>query len=155
MGDAPLVNFRQHSFVYGSDSSVLHVSQQCFSDYIWILVTEDDTCMPGVVLRFDPTEEGPCAVGGGVGTLPSFPCEHLLGVRDHPLTNVLAGALAHSISKEGERRPLLLCISITKTAERLKDAAERLGFVREIVGAVTGAGIGDIELDQRRYVEVQ
>ncbi|KEG07714.1 hypothetical protein DQ04_09011030 [Trypanosoma grayi] len=144
---APLVRFRQLSFTYGDGdgSSLLHVSQQCFADYIWVLVTEDDTCAPGVVLRYDPQEAGPSSSWESADALPSTPCECLLGLRDHPLTNVLAGAIAYTIQREGERRPLLLCISVTKTSKRLQSAADRMAFVREVRDKLMSLATGEQE----------
>nr|CCC89681.1 conserved hypothetical protein [Trypanosoma congolense IL3000] len=136
MAVPPSACFRQCSLTYGTEPSTIHISQQFFSDYIWILVTEDDTCIPGVVLRFDPREVGPCASYGDVNSLPSLPCECLLGIRDHPLTNAIASSVSHALQREGEQRPLLLCISVTKTAKRLKQSEERIAFVREVKNKV-------------------
>ncbi|RNF23298.1 uncharacterized protein Tco025E_02825 [Trypanosoma conorhini] len=130
----PLVAFRQRSFTHGGGAAAsrVHVSLQCFSDCVWVLVTEDDSCVPGVVLRHDPREVGLSANWENPNALPATPCECLLGMRDHPLTNVVAGVVAHGIRAEGEQRPLLLCISLTKTAKRLGNAAERTAFVRKV-----------------------
>ncbi|KAF8282492.1 hypothetical protein TcG_03652 [Trypanosoma cruzi] len=133
----PLVTFRQRTFTHGngepsSSLSCVHVSQQCFSDCVWVLVTEDDTCAPGVVLRHDPHEMWLESHWENPNALPSTPCECLLGMRDHPLTNVVAGVIAHAIHSDGEQRPLLLCISLTKTAKRLENSTERMAFVRRV-----------------------
>ncbi|KAH9599563.1 hypothetical protein LSM04_006337 [Trypanosoma melophagium] len=147
--ESPLVHFRQRTLTYGDNNgSIIHLSQQCFSDCVWILITEDDTCTPGVVLRSDPLESGPLNTNSnnnwaGDKTMPATPCECLLGMRDHPLTNVLASATAGIIQQQGERRPILMCISVTKTAKRLESAADRMAFVRtvkdEVMKLATGA----------------
>ncbi|ORC89624.1 uncharacterized protein TM35_000111580 [Trypanosoma theileri] len=144
---SPLVHFRQRSLTFGDEKSLLHLSQQCFADCVWILLTEDDSCTPGVVLRSDPHESGPVSGGNsrwaGEASMPATPCECLLGLRDHPLTNVLASAVAGAIQQQGERRPVLMCISVGKTARRLQTAADRMAFVRavkdEVLMLATGA----------------
>ncbi|AAZ10231.1 uncharacterized protein TEOVI_000225000 [Trypanosoma equiperdum] len=143
MEGPPPVCFRQCSFTYGAEPSTLHISQQCFSDYVWILVTEDDTCVPGVVLRFDPHDAGPCVGCESLNNLPSLPCEYLLGVRDHALTNILSSAIAHAIQSVGEQRPLLLCVSAAKTAKRLQTTEERMSFVRMVREKVVALAKGE------------
>ncbi|RNF12674.1 hypothetical protein TraAM80_00219 [Trypanosoma rangeli] len=145
MEGRPLVTFRQRSFTHGegATASCVHVSQQCFSDHVWVLITEDDTCVPGVVLRHDSHEMGLSASWENPNALPSTPCECLLGMRDHPLTNIVAGVIAHAIRAEGEQRPLLLCISLTKTAKRLENAVERKAFLRKVRDDVLALATGE------------
>lgn len=113
----------------------IHISLRCCLDCIWVLVTEDETCAPGVILRYDPTE----AAGRAhffEGELPSPECTVLLGMRDHPLTNVLASTLAYAIQKHGDNRSLLLCLSVLQTAKRMQYPEERKKFVSLVKDSV-------------------
>lgn len=120
----------------------LHLSIRCFVDYILLFVTEDATCAPGVVLRYDAPLLGPGAFMYE-GETPSLDVTVLLGLRDHPLTNMLASSIAHHIRRYGESRPLLMGLSVVQTAKKLLNAAakkEFLAFIASQLLELAGEG---------------
>lgn len=127
------------------DSITLHLSLQGFHDTLWVLVTEDENCAPGVVIRVEPEDLVSRAVYYDA-EVPAVECAVLLGLRDHPLTNLLASTLAHTMRKYGEQRPLLLCLSVVRTARHLHGPEEKKAFlsvVREqVMELAKGGGEG-------------
>ncbi|GET89295.1 hypothetical protein, conserved [Leishmania tarentolae] len=105
----------------GGIRAVLHLSARCFVDYVLVFVTEEQTCAPGVLLRYDAPALGPGAFMYDEET-PSLDVSVLLGLRDHPLTNLLASAIAHRIRRYGEARPLLMGLSVVQTAKTLSSS---------------------------------
>ncbi|CCW64343.1 unnamed protein product [Phytomonas sp. EM1] len=144
---------RQSSYVFSHDEEeggkkleklTMHLSARGFLDAVWIFATEDENCCPGVILRHDA---GLLAGSGGFfldGEIPSLGCEVLLGVRDDPLTNLLASKIVHSVRKYGEERPIILCLSVVKTGKRLRSMEEKKRFLEEVkvevIRLVTGEG---------------
>lgn len=124
---------------------LLHISFQGFVDALWILVTEDSTCAPGVVMYHDGTPE---ELRAGTlfrfnGETPSVECDVLLGMRDHPLTNLVASTIAHSVRGFGEVRALVMCISVARTAKELQTTEEKkalLTLVKETVMELAKGG---------------
>ncbi|AYU79534.1 conserved hypothetical protein [Leishmania infantum JPCM5] len=115
----------------GNDESirvVLHLSVRCFVDYVLLFVTEEQTCAPGVLLRYDAPAIGPGAFMYDDET-PSLDFAVLLGLRDHPLTNLLASAIAHRIRRYGETRPLLMGLSVVQTAKKLNSSHAKKLFL--------------------------
>lgn len=111
------------------DELTIHLSIRCFTDYILLFVTEDQTCAPGVVLRYDAPVLGPSAFMYE-GETPSLDFAVLLGLRDHPLTNMLASSIAHRIRRYGEPRPLLMGLSVVKTAKKLSSPTAKKEFLQ-------------------------
>ncbi|CBZ27763.1 conserved hypothetical protein [Leishmania mexicana MHOM/GT/2001/U1103] len=107
---------------------VLHLSVRCFVDYVLLFVTEEQTCAPGVLLRYDAPAIGPAAFMYDDET-PSLDFAVLLGLRDHPLTNLLASAIAHRIRRYGETRPLLMGLSVVQTAKKLNSSHAKKLFL--------------------------
>ncbi|KPI90007.1 hypothetical protein ABL78_0867 [Leptomonas seymouri] len=110
------------------ENMTLHLSVRCFVDYVLLFVTEDETCAPGVVLRYDTPVVGPGAFMYD-GETPSLDFTVLLGLRDHPLTNMLASSIAHRIRRYGELRPLLMGLSVVQSAKKLTNASTRKEFL--------------------------
>ncbi|KPA79701.1 hypothetical protein ABB37_05471 [Leptomonas pyrrhocoris] len=110
------------------DTLTLHLTVRCFTDYILVFVTEDETCAPGVVLRYDAPAPGPGAFMYE-GETPSLDVTVLLGLRDHPLTNMLASSIAHRIRRYGEARPLLMGLSVVQSSKKLPNAAAKKEFL--------------------------
>lgn len=111
-----------------------HLIVQRFVDYVWVILTEDENCVPGVILRYDVPPIS-TSVFMYNKELPTVECEVLLGVRDHALTNVLARALAHMLGEcgvIGENRSLLMCINVMRTAARLTDSPMRIDYVNSV-----------------------
>lgn len=124
---------------------VVHVSFQGFLDALWVLVTEDGTCAPGVVMCCDGMPEH--GLTGAVfkynGETPAVECEALLGMRDHPLTNLVASTVAHVVRQFGEARALVMCLSVSRTATALKGTEDKRSFltlVREAVMELAKGG---------------
>lgn len=116
-------------------SLTLHLSLRCFADYILLFVTEDATCAPGVVLRYDTPAQGPAAFMYD-GETPSLDVTVLLGMRDHPLTNMLASSIAHRVRRYGEARPLLMGLSVVQTAKQLRSGMSKKAFLHLVSSAV-------------------
>ncbi|KAG5477065.1 hypothetical protein LSCM1_05405 [Leishmania martiniquensis] len=112
----------------GSIRAVLHVSIRCFVDYLLIFVTEEQTCAPGVLIRYDAPAVGPGAFMYN-GDTPSLEFAVLLGLRDHPLTNLLASTIAHRMRRYGEARSLLMGLSVVQTAKKLSSIRARRLFL--------------------------
>lgn len=124
---------RQASFTVTNGASsgkpgLVHISVQKFTDTCWIFLTEDTNCSPGVVLTYTATELGPSAFMFE-GEIPSVECVVLLGLRDHPLTNLAASTIAHTLRQAGESRMLMMAISVLKTANLLTNLASRKAFL--------------------------
>ncbi|CCW70985.1 unnamed protein product [Phytomonas sp. Hart1] len=107
------------------EERVLHLAARGFLDAVWVFATEDETCRPGVILRHEAEE---LAGSGGVFVR----AEVLLGVRDDPLTNLLASAIVRGVRGRGEPRTLILCLSVVKTGKALRTMAEKKRFLEEI-----------------------
>ncbi|KAG5502923.1 hypothetical protein JKF63_04696 [Porcisia hertigi] len=112
----------------GSTCLVLHLSIRCFVDYLLLFVTEEETCAPGVLLRYDAPALGPAAFMYEEET-PSLEFTVLLGLRDHPLTNLLASTIAHRIRRHGENRSLLMGLSVVQTAKKLRSGRAKKAFL--------------------------
>ncbi|KAG5477329.1 hypothetical protein LSCM4_04547 [Leishmania orientalis] len=112
----------------GSIRVVLHVSVRCFVDYMLLFVTEAQTCAPGVIIRYDAPAVGPGAFMYD-GETPSLDFAVLLGLRDHPLTNLLASTIAHRIRLYGESRSLLMGLSVVQTAKKLSSGHAKKLFL--------------------------
>ncbi|CAJ1026566.1 hypothetical protein, conserved [Leishmania lindenbergi] len=112
----------------GGIRAVLHLSIRGFVDYLLLFVTEAQTCAPGVLLRYDAPAVGPSAFMYDDET-PSLDFTVLLGLRDHPLTNLLASTIAHRIRRYGETRPLLMGLSVVETAKELSSGRAKKLFL--------------------------
>lgn len=107
---------------------LLHLSIRCFADHIFLSITEDTPCAPGTLLHYTAPPTGPVAFLYD-GETPSVHCTTLLGMRDHPLTNLLASAVAVTIQRCGETRPLLMCLNVREAAKQLRSSDERRRFL--------------------------
>lgn len=130
----------------GGVTLCVRLSVQFFLDYMWVLVTELDRegsaeASPGVVLRFDP--------GRGThtrflfnGETPTLECTVLMGMRDHPLTNLVASTLGHAVKKFGEERSMLMCVSVARTAKALRTVEQRRRFLNGVRAHVMALAAG-------------
>lgn len=136
------VTFRPTQGAEGAATStepiLLHIHFQGFVDALWVLVTEDATCAPGVVLCNDgmPEELRAGTFFKFNGETPSVECDILLGLRDHPLTNLVASTIAHAIRKFGEARALIMCLSVVQAGKTLKSTEDKKAFLMLIREAV-------------------
>ncbi|KAG5477596.1 hypothetical protein CUR178_05301 [Leishmania enriettii] len=112
----------------GSIRVVLHLSIRYFVDYMLLFVTEAQTCAPGVIIRCDAPAVGPGAFMYD-GETPSLDFAVLLGLRDHPLTNLLASTIARRICRYGESRSLLMGLSVVQTAKKLSSSHAKKLFL--------------------------